>query len=259
VPPSPRSSEVDAYIWIKGNLKELGWDTRNPLKFPTGQVYTQSESLHEPEIKSHLGLDKPENIVKISASELWVIEAKRERAQLAQALSEAEVYARKLNNSGVLRARFISGVAGNDPDSYLFETRFLVGDTYQPVTINGKPASALLSPDTAKTVILTGPLIKDVPIDEELFLKKAEKINEHLHLGAINKNVRARVMAAILLALSEGTPPDVDEPPMVLIDQINSKAKYVLEKQGKKDFFEFLKIAPPPSADNHVKFKKGAC
>ena len=37
------ATEVDAYIFIKENLKELGWDVRNPSRHQSGQVYTQNE------------------------------------------------------------------------------------------------------------------------------------------------------------------------------------------------------------------------
>ena len=45
------ATEVDAYIFIKNNLKEIGWDTRSPDRNPTGQVYTQNECLNHSEIR----------------------------------------------------------------------------------------------------------------------------------------------------------------------------------------------------------------
>ena len=80
------ATEVDAYIFIKENLKELGWDVRNPSRHQSGQVYTQNECLSHPEIKATLVLQKPENVVKITDTVFWVIEAKREHRQLEQAL-----------------------------------------------------------------------------------------------------------------------------------------------------------------------------
>jgi type I restriction enzyme M protein len=174
-----RSSEVHAYGFIRDDLKERGWDTRNPSRHPSGEVWTQNECLAEPEIAAHLGLDKPENVVKISDSVLWVIEAKNEHGKLSQALSEAKAYAKKINGSQNLKALFVSGVAGNDTDAYLVRTRFLVGNEFKPITINGKDVSALISPEIAGIVLDGGPEIKDVPVDEGLFLTKAEKINQY--------------------------------------------------------------------------------
>jgi hypothetical protein len=78
-----RSTEVDAYVFIKETLKEIGWDIRNPSRFPTGCVYTQNECLEHTEIHAAFGMDRPENIVKISDSLFWIIEAKKDQRQLA--------------------------------------------------------------------------------------------------------------------------------------------------------------------------------
>jgi len=77
--PRPRNSEVDAYAFIKDYLAIQGWIVKNPNRIQTGQVYTQNECLDHPEIKRQLGLERPENVVKATETELYVIEAKRER------------------------------------------------------------------------------------------------------------------------------------------------------------------------------------
>ena len=255
--PRGQSTEVDAYIFIKENLKALGWDIRNPTRHPTGQVYTQNECHSHEELHRFLGQDTPENVVKVTETKYWVIEAKRTHKQLDQAVSEAKDYALKINKSDNIKAIIISGVAGNDTDGYFIKTEFFNGVEFQPVTINKMSVSSLISPETAKTILNTNdPNIVDVPVDEELFLSKAEKINQILHIGSINKNYRAKVMAALLLSLIDETPPNVDAGPKGLIKDINSRAENVLEKQGKKEFFPFIKITLPASPDNHVKFKK---
>src|SRR5688500_14586593 len=99
----PKSTEVDAYIFIKENLRALNWDTRNPQKVSSGQVYTQNECLSNIEIKRLFGIERPENIVKVTEKSLWVIEAKRSHADLARAVAEAEAYARKLNQSSLFK------------------------------------------------------------------------------------------------------------------------------------------------------------
>jgi hypothetical protein len=252
----PRNTEVDAYVFIKENLKELGWDVRNPLRFPTGQVYTQNECLSNEEIKRFLNLDRPENIVKVTETTHWVIEAKRDHQQLEQAISEAEDYARRINESRNIKVKFISGVAGNALDSYLITTKYLVGDQFVSVTLNEKDITSLLSVELAQRVLENGPDLEDVPIDEEFFLARAEKINTILHVGAINKNQRARVMAALLLSLVDDTPPNIDASPSVLIGDINSRARRVLTREGKSEFYRYIEIALPPTEDNHIKFKK---
>lgn len=237
------------------SLKEIGWNTRNPSRSAEGQVYTQNECLEHSEIYAALGSERPENIVKVSESIYWVIEAKRDQKELKKALDEAAAYARKINKSSSIKAPFISGVAGHESTGYLIHTSFLVGNRFRPVTFNGKETSSLLSPDIVRRVLEEGVNIEDVPVNETLFLSKAEKINEHLHLGAINKNYRARVMAALLLSLIEETPPNVDAAPSIFIQEINARAKRVLSTHSKSEFFPYIELALPPTEDNHVKFK----
>jgi len=248
-------SEVDAYAFIKENLKLLGWDVRNPGRHPSGQVYTQTECHAQPAVKAALGLDRPENIVKITDTIFWVIEAKRTRKELDKAVAEAESYAEAINEGGVIKALFVSGVAGNRTDSYLVRTRFMIDGKYRSITFNGKNITSLISPEVARTVMESGPDIRDVPVDENLFLLKAEKINQILHLGAINKDYRARVMAALLLALVDESLPDMDASPAVLIKDINNRAEEVLTRQSKAEFYEYVRLALPAAKDNHIKFK----
>lgn len=252
-----KDTEVDAYIFIKENLKTLGWDTRNPARNPNGEVYTQNECFHHAELKKRLGNLKPENVIKLSEKNFWVIEAKRTHKQLDQALSEAKDYADIINKSNSIKSVIVSGVAGNQTDGYLIKSRFLKNGKFVPITINGREISSLVSKEIAKHLLVSkNPKIEDVPINEELFLSKAEKINQILHLGAINKNYRARVMAALLLSLIDEVPPNIDAAPSVLIDEINSRAKRVLKKQGKGEFYNFINISLPPTEDNHIKFKQ---
>ena len=254
----PKSTEVDAYVFIKENLKAVHWDARNPERVASGQVWTQNECLSNDEIKRWLKQLKPENIVRVTERVLWVIEAKRSHSELGQALVEAERYARLLNKSCRLKARIISGVAGNELDSFLIRSRLLVGDTYIPIKMNDVEVTGLLSPQDCRTLLETGsPNIENPPVDEKLFLSRAQHINEILHLGAVNPHQRAGVMAALLLSMLSDTGPNVDErSPTVLIGDINSRAENVLKQQGKGEFVSLIKIALPTTTDNHGKFRK---
>ena len=127
----------------------------------------------------------------------------------------------------------ISGVAGNDSEGYVVKSKFLADGMLEPVTINGQDVSSLISPEIAKTLLSTNQSnIEDLPIDEKFFISKAEEINKVLHLGAINKTLRARVIAALLLSLVEDTPPNLDAPPSILIAEINARVKRVLTNEG---------------------------
>src|SRR5690606_3436524 len=134
--------------------------------------------------KRWLGADKPENVVKINDTTFWVIEAKNEHKALSKATGEAEDYAKRIQQSRTIKAVFISGVAGNDADGYLVQTRIFRSGKFQPIKINGKEITALISREIADLVLRDGPVIRDMVVNEALFLNKAEKINQILHLGA---------------------------------------------------------------------------
>ena len=257
---NPAPSEVDAYIYTRKELKELGWDIRNPAKNPKGQVYTQNQCLANPEIKRWLGKKRPEYIVKVNEATLWVIEAKSKRTLINKALNEAENdYAKKINQSKTLKVKFISGVAGNDADSYVIRNRFLEGDVFKPIILNDKEMTGLLSPEITKRVLKANlSVLKDIPVDQSFFLQKAHKINEILHLGAVNINDRARVMAALLLSTLKEDLPSLNADPMLLIKDINARAEEALQDQGKGEFFQYVSLSLPTSRDNHQKYKK-AC
>ena len=70
-------------------LETLGWDTRNPNTNPDGQVWTQNQCLGHPTIKQAWGAKRPENVVKLSEHELWVIEGKADRSNIDKANDEA--------------------------------------------------------------------------------------------------------------------------------------------------------------------------
>ena len=72
-----RDSEVDAYAFIKEHLKIQGWIVKNPNRVADGQVYTQTECLDNSFIKEQLWKLHPENMIKLSERELYLIESKR--------------------------------------------------------------------------------------------------------------------------------------------------------------------------------------
>ena len=256
--PKAKDSEVHAYEFIKSTLKALEWDVRNPERAESGQVWTQNECLSNKEIKRCLGLERPENIVKVSEKILWIIEAKRSHTQLEQAVNEAEDYAKKFKGSKGYQVQFISGVAGNEIDSFLIRSRYFDGKRFKPITLNGIEATGLLSSSQIETILHSGkPDIADPKIDEKLFLSRAEHINEILHLGAVNPHKRAGVMAALLLSMLSSTPPNIEErDPSTLIGDINSRVKSILTQQGKSEFYEYVRIDLPSTTDNHIKLRR---
>lgn len=252
-----KSSEVHAYGFIKDNLKTLGWIVQNPARHPDGQVYTQQECLEDWRIAEKLGAKHPENIIKLRENEFYVIEAKPERDKIGVALDQAyKRYASIINESKHVKVKVISGVAGNPTDNYLIKSKYLQNNRFKPIIVNGKELTSLVSPQIARILLETNNSeIQDVPVDERIFLSTAERINGILHKGLINKNNRARVMAALLLALVDETQPNVNAKPSVLINDINSRAHAILHREGKPEFYPYIQLSLPSTRDNHIKFK----
>jgi len=87
-----------------------------------------------------------------------------------------------------------------------------------------------------------------------LFVSAAERINAILHSGGINKNDRAKTMAALLLSVIH-EPPNLETSLPVLIGEINARSEAELQANGKPDFAPFVRILAPTNNTNHVKFK----
>jgi len=213
--------------------------------------------LDEPRIQEQLGQTKPENIVKITDTEYYVIEAKSDKKKIEQAIKEAEKdYANPINKSKHIKARIISGVAGNDVDNYVVKSKFFVNGQFKPIILNGKELTSLVSPAIAKFLIDNNTnVIEELPIDEKLFLETAEKINIILHNGAIPATERGKVISALLLSLVDDTQPNLDASPTVLIGEINARVNAVLQREGKPEFYGYIRISPPTTQANHKKFK----
>jgi type I restriction enzyme M protein len=243
-------SEVHAYNYI---LKELvskkGWNKLH--------VYTQQESQSISAIAKYLKNKRPENVVEINPAILYIIEAKNSRNKLDQALKEAEKdYADLVNKGKSAKALFVTGIAGNDDEGFIAKSKFLENNKWITITENEIEVTGLLSKNQIDKILETGnAAIKDFEIDEREFLQSAETINQLLHDGAINKDYRARVISALLLALVEGSTIDLSVNPSILIQSINLRVDLMLKKHGKQDFARYIKIDLPSSEDNHVKFK----
>lgn len=244
-------TEVHAYIHILKELTEKkGWRR--------DQIYTQNECQNNPLIKRQLRNTTPENIVVISPTQFYVIEAKSTRNALHRAVDEARNdYANIINRSAQIRACFITGIAGNEREGYVASSQFFVNGTWQTITENGVEVTGLLSKVQIEQILTrNNPNLVEVEISDQEFLKSAEEINEILHEGGINKDYRARVISAVLLALVEGTDINLDTSPTILINSINTRVSVVLSRNEKPEFARFISIDLPSSEDNHNKFKK---
>lgn len=251
-----KSSEVHAYIHIKERLEELGWNVSNPERNAAGQVYTQHECLKNAVIKKYLDRDVPENVVIVRSNKFMVLEAKSEHKDLNRARKEALEYANKLNTAKVL-CPIATAIAGNPNDTFIVQNFYFKNGKWEEIEVNHRVTKGFISPEIAQRLVDTdSSSIEDIRISDEILFKKATKINEILHIGSINKNARARVMASLLLAMADNTRINIDNDASIMIREINAKAEKLLTEKQKGEFAKTIAISTPPTLDNHFKFKK---
>ena len=251
-------TEVDAYIYIKRQLKDLGWDVRNPTTNPNGQVRTQNQCLAHPTIKQAWGAKRPENVVKLSEQELWIIEAKADRGDIDEANDEAKNYYEQRINvlNADVEAKLATGIAGNDDEGWTVHNFINLDGVWSRVTINSQYTTGFLSRSDVRVLLESHTSdIGDFTPPQWLFLQAAERINRILHNGGINKNDRAKTIAALLLSVVD-QPPNLNTTLSVLIGEINARSAAVLNANGKGEFAPFINMLPPTNATNHVKFRE---
>jgi type I restriction-modification system DNA methylase subunit len=236
----------------------LGWNLKNPLKHAAGQVFAQHEANYDPWLSSLLGGTKPEFLVKITDEVYWAIEAKSEHKQLTLAVDEAKnFYADKINQSNQIKCLFATGVAGHEDSTFLVETYFFDGVSWRQVEINSAVTTGFISREQVLQIIQANdPNLKDQEIHDELFIQKANEINELLHRGAINKRNRARVIASLLLALAKDSYLPISDDPTTLNEDINSRVRSLLRSFNKENFAQEIAINLPTSKDNHLKNRR---
>lgn len=252
-----RSSEFSSYVFIKNDLERMGWNTKNPSKGHGGQVYTQQECLDHPEISLGLGKQRPEYVIKISEDTFWVIEAKARHQNLDDAFNEAFNYACDINKSHIIKAKIVTGVAGNDDEGYLLKTAFI--DTHGNHTLikyNNKLITGLLSPQQAKYLSENDTAnLNELVTDENILMDIAESINEELHRASINKDSRATVMSAVLLSMVSDTLPNFNASPDFFIKDINNRAEDILIHHAKREFADYIELKLPQESSAKEKYK----
>lgn len=208
-------------------------------------------------MKAAFDKKRPENVVKLSERLLWVIEAKRSRRDLDRAVEEAiSYYAERINAiPGQVRAVLATGVAGTEDSGYLMRTKVCVDGKWRTVTINKQDATGLLSAADVRILLEANSSdVHEFAPSPWLFIHTAERINAILHNGGINKNDRAKTIAALLLSVIH-EPPNLETALPVLIGEINTRGETELTANGKPEFAPFVKILPPTNATNHVNFR----
>ncbi|WP_291992240.1 N-6 DNA methylase [Candidatus Accumulibacter sp. ACC003] len=186
-----------------------------------------------------------------------MIEAKGAHEKIDIAVGEAIGYAEDINKSKLIKARLITGVAGNDEDGYLVNTSFIQSDgSVSPVKFNNRKITGFLSPDQARYLVDNETSdLNELVTSEVLLLSIAESINEELHRASINKDLRATVMSAVLLSMVSDTLPNFNGSPDVFVKDINNRAEDVLIHHSKREFAEYVELRLPQEDAAKSKYK----
>ncbi len=249
-----QDSEYRLYPFISDLLKDVGWDVRSPSK--GGQLYTQNEVRQNEDLKSALGLERPEFVVDLKNNQYWVIEAKSNLGKLEEALEQAKQRAEKINEQENISCKMITGVVGSPDTTHYIKTQFLVGHTWETFVINKRESTGFVAPHQVTKVLSHGyAKLDEYEIDDKLFVDKITKINKVMHEGAIDQKGRAEVLACLLLALANDQSMALSFDPLRLIKDINTRAEIELKKHDKDSFFSQIQLNLPSSQDNHVKNK----
>lgn len=252
-------SEFRAYAYIEASLSELGWNTSNPSR--GGMVYTQREFRgHDSLLTSALGLQAPENTIRIGWNggfKYWIIEAKRLHKDAKQALREAQSYANSVNAIEPNTACFATGVVGTPDQSFYVTTTYWNGRKWKEVAINEFETTGFLSNEQCRDILSNNDSdLATFNDDPERFLQKANAINKTLHDNEIPVGDRAKLIAALLLALAKDANMTIYEDPSRLIREINGLIRDLLSDYEKEEFSTVIGLAPPATEKNHFKFRK---
>ncbi len=252
-------SEFRVYPWIEKSLRNLGWNTRNPSR--GGQVYTQGEFVKSDRFLKQSLEGRPEFIVLVpdgNDAQYWIIEAKASTKQIEQASREAMDYADQINNKKTTkRACFTTGVAGTSDDAILVNTKYWNGNKWKTVEINGFESSGFLSDDQCQEIIRNNnSKIELFEMDLENLIQKAHQINESFHANEIPVKERAQTISALLLAIIQDGNLRIHSEPRKLMREINGNIQDLLQKHGKGEYAEAVKLSLPATDKNHKKYRQ---
>ena len=154
-------------------------------------------------------------------------------------------------------ARFITGIAGTPDESFYVTTQFWDGKQWDEVAINNYETTGFLSPEQCRDILgSNSPQITSFDDSPERFLAKANAINKTLHANEIPVGERAKIMAALLLALAQDGNLRIHAKPRALMREINGLIEDLLKLHGKGEFADVIKLALPATEKNHKKFRK---
>ena len=170
-------------------------------------------------------------------------------------MEEAQDYASLINAISPDSARFATGIGGTPETSFYVSTSYWDGSEWSDVAINNYQTTGFLTLQQCQNILdRNNPRILDYDVDLDLFLAKANEINESLHRNGVQPRDRAKLVAGLLLALAQDSAFRITEAPLTLVSDVNSRIHALLQTHNKEDFRGEVELKLPSNNENHRKY-----
>jgi len=224
-----------------------GWNIQHPSK--------GGNFLEEQEITDYFGdfglnKDKPDFVICKDYTPLIIVEAKNDEKKIKEAVSEAIEYANSINKYGKFFVKIIVGVAGEEDNGYIFETRYLDKDEWVPLTSRGFALTSFPSVFEIENAISSNNGTTEVSVPKTSdYIETAIELSKILRSAKIEPSLRPKVLGAVITALYQGeielgNKNELDSINLLVEEAIKSTDHFSEDK--KKQLIEALKL---PNAD----------
>lgn len=232
---------------IRNIAQTKGWNIQHPFK--------GGNFLEEQEITDYFGdfglnKEKPDFVICKDYTPLIVVEAKNDEKKINEAVTEAIEYANAINKYGKFFIKVIVGVAGEEDNGYIFETRYLDKNIWIPLTSRGFALTSFPSVFEIDTAISSNNGTTEVSVPKTSdYIETAIELSKILRAAKIEPSLRPKVLGAVITALYQG---EIELGNKKELDSINSLVEEAIKstdhfnEDKKKLLTEALKL---PNAD----------
>ena len=232
---------------IRNIAQTKGWNIQHPFK--------GGNFLEEQEITDYFGdfglnKEKPDFVICKDYTPLIVVEAKNDEKKINEAVTEAIGYANAINKYGKFFIKVIVGVAGEEDNGYIFETRYLDKNIWVPLTSRGFALTSFPSVFEIDTAISSNNGTTEVSVPKTSdYIETAIELSKILRAAKIEPSLRPKVLGAVITALYQG---EIELGNKKELDSINSLVEEAIKstdhfnEDKKKLLTETLKL---PNAD----------
>lgn len=241
-------SEQRARAVTRDLLRFRGWDIR-PIS-SGGQLLEESEyrayssliEIFERQSKSGPGFGKPDFLLVDSAKSLKplvVIDTKPRAQDIRDSIKDTNHYGDALNAAG--RDALSVAIAGAERELCEVRVQRKVKGAWRDLTLHNRPIDWVPSPTQTAKILSLSNLTEVAPErpPDSVLAEQAGRLNEILRECKIKDEFRPIYAATFMLGLWYA---DVSTESDVVLDQINANAAKALQKAGKSDLSQSLRV-----------------